>query len=494
MTISREDIKRSIMIQTLKRVDYPNELIAMLLKSKSGAIVANIVAPIFIFYTLKDFVSLNILYPLTLAQFFIFIIRMLISYKIEHTITSADKKTTTKRLKYYLLMIFSNALLLGISGLLTIIYGHDQQVYMIIALIFALITGSISTLSPVYHAVFIYLSVILSIFIVGFIFLGNNTLYYFIALILAVYIAVSLSSSFRIYKAIADNLKQKKEISTLNISLEKIIMQRTQELVEKTKELESLNQSLDNRVKEESKKLRKNEQLLIQQSRQAAMGEMIGNIAHQWRQPLNALGLILQNIHFTYHLDDLTDDFMEQSTEKGNLLVQSMSKTIDDFRDFFKPNKQKEHFKISKIINQSVELVSAAYENNFIKIETNLNKESTLYGYPREFSQVILNILSNAKDALIANKIKDKKVIISSFEDDNTITITIADNAGGIPQEVIQKIFEPYFTTKEEGKGTGIGLYMSKTIIEDNMSGKLSVKSDKTGAIFTIIFPKLITT
>jgi len=279
----------------------------------------------------------------------------------------------------------------------------------------------------------------------------------------------------------------KEKLRRSHDELEKRVEERTRALAEKSKELEELNKNLDKRVKEESEKSRKNEQLLIQQSRQAAMGEMIGNIAHQWRQPLNALGLVLQNIYFSYQMDELDDEFMEKSIDKGKMLTASMSKTIDDFRDFFKPNKLKERFNISTVIKNTTDLLEASYANNNITLETDLDETITIDGYPSEFSQVILNILSNAKDALIEHKERDRVVSIKAKSDGDEAVIMIEDNAGGIPEKIIEKIFDPYFTTKEEGKGTGIGLYMSKTIIENNMGGKLIVKNGKNGAVFTII-------
>ena len=279
----------------------------------------------------------------------------------------------------------------------------------------------------------------------------------------------------------------KEKLRRSHDELEKRVEERTRALAEKSKELEELNKNLDKRVKEESEKSRKNEQLLIQQSRQAAMGEMIGNIAHQWRQPLNALGLVLQNIYFSYQMDELDDEFMEKSIDKGKMLTASMSKTIDDFRDFFKPNKLKERFNISTVIKNTTDLLEASYANNNITLETDLDETITIDGYPSEFSQVILNILSNAKDALIEHKERDRVVSIKAKSDGDEAVIMIEDNAGGIPEKIIEKIFDPYFTTKEEGKGTGIGLYMSKTIIENNMGGKLIVKNGKNGAVFTIV-------
>ncbi len=282
--------------------------------------------------------------------------------------------------------------------------------------------------------------------------------------------------------------------------LEENVRERTMELEitnhrlkQKSKELELLNKNLDKTIKYEIEKRRAQEQILIQQSRQAAMGEMIGNIAHQWRQPLNALGLVLQNIYFSYKMDELDEEFLKRSIDKGNKLTKMMSKTIDDFRNFFKPNKEKESFKVSKVINDTIELIEASYANNNISLSKELDEAAEIYGYPSEFSQVILNILSNAKDALIENNIQHPKVYIKSFVKSDKVFIEIEDNAGGIKENIINKIFDPYFTTKDEGKGTGIGLYMSKMIVETNMNGKINIKNSVRGATFIISFSKKMT-
>jgi len=248
-----------------------------------------------------------------------------------------------------------------------------------------------------------------------------------------------------------------------------------------------LNDNLEKRVEEEITKRRKQEQILIQQSKLASMGEMIGNIAHQWRQPLNALSLILQNIKFSYEMDELNDDYMNKSIRKANAITSSMSTTIDDFRNFFKPNKNKEIFNLDIVLNRSISLIDSSYKNLDIEIDIiNENKNIEIFGYEGEFSQVILNILANAKDALIDNNVNKKKVTIHIYNEENYVNISIKDNGEGIPLEIIDKIFEPYFSTKEEGKGTGIGLYMSKTIIENNMNGKIFVNNLSDGVEFLI--------
>ena len=301
------------------------------------------------------------------------------------------------------------------------------------------------------------------------------------------------------YNKMLENLENSQnELKNSRNKLELRVQERTKELEdvnskleEKSKLLKELNDGLEERVKEEIRKQQKQEQLLIQQSKLAAMGEMIGNIAHQWRQPLNALSLVLQNINFAYEMDDLSEEFMHKSVDKANLLTNTMSKTIDDFRNFFKPNKQEVEFFISDAIKNAISLIESTFQHHNITIESKINDDANIKGFPNEFSQVVLNILNNAKDAIIENNIGSGKVLINVEKIDNKATISVIDNAGGIPNDILEKVFNPYFTTKEEGKGTGIGLYMSKNIIETNMNGKLLVENIENGAKFVIIVPIL---
>jgi len=274
-----------------------------------------------------------------------------------------------------------------------------------------------------------------------------------------------------------------------HFELEQKVDERTAELVEKTKELELLNAELDIRIKNAVVKNTKQEQMLIQQSRLAAMGEMIGNIAHQWRQPLNALGLILQNLYYAQESGDLTKEHLERSMEKGKKLTENMSKTIDDFRNFFQPNKTVEKFNISTSIDGAFNLISASYKHNNISIDILVDDGIEIEGYPNEFAQVLLNILTNAKDALLINSINEPHVTINAYIDESTLHVSILDNAGGINDSILNKIFDPYFTTKEKDAGTGIGLYMSKMIIENNMHGKIFAINEKEGAKFIISVP-----
>jgi two-component system, NtrC family, sensor kinase len=282
------------------------------------------------------------------------------------------------------------------------------------------------------------------------------------------------------FNAMAQSLlKSQNELKNSNALLE-------QKVEERTRALEEINKTLDERVQHEILIRREQEQILIQQSRFAAMGEMIGNIAHQWRQPLNALSLLLQNVIFAYETGNLDKKLMDRVSTKGNLLISNMSTTIDDFRNFFKPNRIKAPFNIGEQLSKTLQMLQASLTEHQVSVECDIKEGLNVEGFGNEFSQVLLNIINNAKDALEERPIINKLIRIKGYCSGNDIIIEISDNAGGIPDDIMDKVFDPYFTTKEEGKGTGIGLYMSKVIIENNMQGKLSVQNSGEGALFTI--------
>jgi PAS domain S-box-containing protein len=247
-----------------------------------------------------------------------------------------------------------------------------------------------------------------------------------------------------------------------------------------------LNATLDQRVTEEVAKNLAQERLLIRQSRLAAMGEMIGNIAHQWRQPLNALGLLLSNIKDANDYHELDTAMVDEQTAKGRQLIDKMSTTIDDFRNFFKPNKAKEYFGLAGAVEKTLELIDHSLKNNGTAIHVAGGENIQINGFPNEFSQVLLNIFNNAKDAIRERKVVGGHIEVSLGQDGKTAWVAIQDNAGGIPDDILAKIFDPYFTTKE--KGTGIGLYMSKMIME-HMDGIIEARNIGDGAEFRLVLP-----
>lgn len=267
-----------------------------------------------------------------------------------------------------------------------------------------------------------------------------------------------------------------------------VLMQHVQE---KNKELEEINHSLDQRIREEIEKSRKQEQMLLQQSRLVAMGEMIGNIAHQWRQPLNVLGLSIQNLEMASELGELNHDYIVKMIDTSMKQVTYMSKTIDDFRNFVNPKSAQIRFDLGEAIEESIRLLTPTLKSSMIAVTVDKPQSIIkILGNASEFKQVIVILINNARDAFVENNISERMMDIRVSEDEKQVLIEFEDNAGGIPPEIIGRIFDPYFTTKEEGKGTGIGLYMSYGIIKEKMNGSITASNTQRGAKFTITLPK----
>ncbi len=258
------------------------------------------------------------------------------------------------------------------------------------------------------------------------------------------------------------------------------------ELIEKQKELEKLNRSLEERIAQTVEELRQMDQMMILQERLALMGEMINNIAHQWRQPLNSLGLVIQQLQLFYDSAEFSREFLKKNTEKSMELIQFMSRTIDDFRNFFRSDKKTVTFDVNQSIVNTLSLIEKSFKDQQISFACQTEGNLMANGYPNEYSQVLLNILMNSRDALIGNNVDNALISIHAFAENGKTVVTITDNAGGISDKIIDRLFDPYFSTKGPDRGTGIGLFMSKTIIEKNMRGRLMVRNTSNGAEFRI--------
>ena len=241
--------------------------------------------------------------------------------------------------------------------------------------------------------------------------------------------------------------------------------------------------------------VKKKDYLLMQQSKMAAMGDMIGNIAHQWRQPLSLITTVASGLRIHKELDRLDDEIFENSINTINNTTKHLAQTIDDFRNFFKPNKQKLNFKIANTIEKTLKLVSSQFTDKSIEVIKDIENVS-ISNYEKELIQVLINILNNAKDALLDKKYQ-KYIFINIYKNEEKLIIEIKDNAGGIKEDIIQRVFEPYFTTKDDTIGTGIGLYMSDEITRKHLNGFIKVRNEEfeyeevsyKGAKFTIVLP-----
>ncbi|MDD2850730.1 MAG: PAS domain S-box protein [Desulfuromonadaceae bacterium] len=280
------------------------------------------------------------------------------------------------------------------------------------------------------------------------------------------------------------------ELHLQTVQLEQEIAERqcAQELLAvKHAQLEEMNRTLEERVTASLLQLREKDQLLIQQSRLAAMGEMLNNIAHQWRQPLNSMGLLLAGIREAWETDRLDRAYLEKTLTTGNLLLQNMSATISDFAGFFRPDRSMKVFSVRAQLNSVLTMVTTSFRNHNISILVDAESDCLLAGFPNEYSQVLLNLLANSREAIEQSGADAGEIQMRLFEQDGLGCITVRDTGGGISGDILDRIFDPYFSSKESG--TGIGLYMSKMIIERNMGGHIEAKNIDGGAEFTVACP-----
>ena len=249
----------------------------------------------------------------------------------------------------------------------------------------------------------------------------------------------------------------------------------------KINDYEDLAHHYEDKVTKEVIRNREKDQIMYQHARLAAMGEMIGNIAHQWRQPLNALTVLIQSFGTKSMAGKLDQKFIDQQISEGLRLADQMSNTIEDFRNFFSPHRDREYFSIEKSLEDTLELVEFFCKDEHIDIKVQSKEDLRVFGYSNEFSQVILNLINNARDNFKHKNINDERKILIKLEKKNKpkpyAMISFIDNGGGIDPVIKDRIFEPYFTTKHKSTGTGIGLYMSKQIIEKQMQGLVTMKN-----------------
>jgi two-component system, NtrC family, sensor kinase len=255
------------------------------------------------------------------------------------------------------------------------------------------------------------------------------------------------------------------------------------------RELKEFNEELTSRVEEEVGKNREKDIMILNSARLVALAEMIGNIAHQWRQPLNAIGVMIQSIQVSYELEDLQQEEFDEFVKDSMAQVNYLSKTIDDFRDMTKDDVIDEEFDVSELISKTFALMEPSLKHSSIAARLDLEKNITAtHSNASALSQAFINIFNNAKDVLKNQNKNDKLITIRLKRNKNKAQIAICDNGGGVPEDIIEKIFDPYFTTKHQSNGTGLGLYISKNIVNNDLGGALYAKNADNGACFTIEF------
>ena len=260
-----------------------------------------------------------------------------------------------------------------------------------------------------------------------------------------------------------------------------------EEISKKNAQLKLFNEKMQELVDEEIRKNMEKQKLVELQARHAQMGEMIGMITHQWKQPLNVISLIVNVLKLNISKHSLSDEEVNKKLDDALKQVRYMDQTVSDFQSFFNPSRERIYFNLYESIKTIIDLVQFEFSHNHITLELHGDKKLLAYGYPNEFNQVVLTLLNNARDAYADNPQDDMRIFIHVGEKEGQPCVTVRDNAGGILEDVMDKIFDLYVTTKSHG--SGIGLNIAKNMVENNMNGKLYAKNVDGGAEFTIILP-----
>ena len=460
-----------------KMAECYNDLISLFISVSYKSSIAYLSALMIYVWFLHEFIPLSILVPWTLAHLIYQLLRFYFANKYKN-----KKLSKIHKIKFqidHILLTFFGGSMWGIGSVLCVVYAPSPYEYIVLTLLVGMAAGAISTLSPIYRVYLAFNLPMLVLLMLAFVYKGDN-LHLAIAFMLIVFTVVVMSASLDVHK----NLKRSVELKEL--------YSQAQE------ELRLINSSLEERVNKEVAYNRQKDKQMLEQSRLAQMGEMISMIAHQWRQPLSAISATTGSMSLHMQLEEYDEKVMEESIDKINTYTQHLSTTITDFRNFFKPDKEKSLSSLNNIVGGSLRIIGTSLESQGIKIETSLDSEEEVYTYPNELKQVVLNIIKNAQDVFAekntdqdaSEKIKDPHILIRTQTMQDEIILMIKDNAGGISKENMAYVFDPYFTTKEKRDGTGLGLYMSKMIVEDHCKGRLSVKNEDDGACFILSLPR----
>lgn len=477
-------------LRSLKEFNLHPDLISLYTDNVSrGIIGVNILSPIVFIIALYPFVPMSVLGFWMAAH-------LLFGYLRHHhalNLAKAVKEKSEDAAKIAaanVAVIGMNGLLWGLAAVMTSHYAPTIYNFLAMGIIVSLISGSVVRLSPLIQGFYAFLSMsILPLWVVFM--LSEESIYLIMAAMMILTSPVMIMAGYNLYLKFSHNILLQEQLKGLNENLELEVNKRTLEL-------DMLNQSLEKRVIEEVEANRQKEQQLMHQSRLAQMGEMISMIAHQWRQPLTAINSTSMNMKMKFLFDeyDLSDadqrdqckHYFDEQLSEIDEYVQSLTTTIDDFRNFYKPNKNRHCVSVNEPIHKALGIIKQSIEAAGTSIELHFDAKQVVEQFDGEMMHVYLNMLKNAQDNFMERKIQDPKITISTIDTDQGAEVIISDNGGGIEEQYLDKIFDPYFSTKDTKNGTGLGLYMSKTIVEDHHKGKLRVYNENDGVTFCIAF------
>ncbi len=446
-----------------------NDLIRLFLSLSFKSSIAYISSLIFFDIVFYEFIPIELLIIVSILH----IINQLMRWYYVHLYK--DKKLNKKQknifLRNHTLLIFMGGVVWGVCGALSVVYAPSPYEYVMVVLLVAMSAGSIATLNAIYRT-YLAFNVPLFLILVGALLFTGTITHILIAIILMIFTYVVIQASWDMYHGLKRSIELKH------------LYHYAQE------ELKELNENLEDVISEKVAENRQKDQQMIEQSRLAQMGEMISMIAHQWRQPLSAITATTGAMTLHLHLEELSVDEMQENINKINTYTQYLSATITDFRNFFKPDKEKSLISMNDVVHGSLQIIGSSLEAQNIILESSLESEQKFKSYPNELKQVVLNILKNAQDVLLEKEVPNGRIFIKAETQEGNFKLSIYDNAGGISEEHLPYVFDSYFTTKEKRDGTGLGLYMSKMIVEDHCKGTLDVENTDDGACFTLTIPR----
>ncbi len=448
----------------MRSLDYHPDLLRMVMKEmKSGILMANFIGVCLYIVVMYPYIPGMLLGGWAFMLSVFLLLRIRISGRILAKLD--DNAPDLKQwLRYYMFATLGNAVFWGLSSWLTVLYAPSQYTFFIMAILLTLTAGANSTLGAIYHIYATYAVPILVLLSTSLLFTGEEV-YTVISFIVTLAMIIIMANGYLYYQKVRQILALHDQLRELNITLEE-------------------------RVRDEVAKNTEKDIILMHQARLAQMGEMISMIAHQWRQPLNIISAAATDLDLSISFGTVDDKKCRSNIEKINQLTQYLSNTIDDFRTFFKTEKDHTESCMDIIVEETLQIIGEYVQNRKIRIETDLNSRDPFMTYPNEIKQVLLNLLNNAEDALLHNAVENPKITIRTETRPETIELLLCDNGGGIPETILPKIFDAYFTTKTERNGTGLGLYMSKMIIEEHCEGTLRAYNGDEGACFAISLPR----
>ncbi len=447
---------------------YHIDLIKLFISLSGKSAFASLLSAFFVMVVFYNHLPIDILSVWFVLSLIYIFLKITVINRLHANINNQQKREFF--IKLLVGVTLFSGLLWGSLSWIVVLYTDANYSFFILGILFGLMSGAISTLSPLFIVYIAFSAPMIVMLFVSFLYTSQE-MHIYIAIMLLLFTYIIMSASYQMYRSLERTIILKDMVETSQ------------------KELEEINLSLESRIEEAVQKSRDQELRILQQSRLAQMGEMISMIAHQWRQPLSAISSTAASLNLKVGLNRYDKEYFYDNINKISQFSQYLSETIDDFRHFFKSNKNQEEFLMCDVANESLIIIGISLENKNIKVTTDYASQKCVYSYFNELKQVCLSLIKNAEDILLSKGTDNPTIWIRTYNDNDNIYLEIADNAGGVDEAIIDKIFDPYFTTKEQYDGTGLGLYMSKTIVEEHCGGSLDITNNESGAVFRVSLP-----